>query len=276
MKGIDITDSNLESSNVTNAINSIIILNCDDNSCKRTFGYFKTSKIDDVKYYSISYDGSNKLMENGDFSTTECSDNNTDIGKITNEGAFCQGLYRINDAMTGGQSYIISANSQTIFYNKLEGKSLVISATSNTLIYNGLSTNEGIQLFGSGVLISTTESDITDKNEDKLVLYYCNNNGICHSLKGYIKDNKENYYKVEDNKSEKINFNNSNYECTKEAAGNLISNKKLCLGNESIDFIDDVTKPEYYIYNKDDQYLFVRGVKNMFTIEEFNGSGKPK
>ncbi|ORX96949.1 hypothetical protein LY90DRAFT_643126 [Neocallimastix californiae] len=272
MKGIDITDSNLESSNVTNAINSIIILNCDDNSCKRTFGYFKTSKIDDVKYYSISYDGSNKLMENGDFSTTECSDNNTDIGKITNEGAFCQGLYRINDAMTGGQSYIISANSQTIFYNKLEGKSLVISATSNTLIYNGLSTNEGIQLFGSGVLISTTKSDITDKNEDKLVLYYCNNNGICHSLKGYIKDNKKNYYKVEDNKSEKINFNNSNYECTKEAAGNLISNKKLCLGNESIDFIDDDTKTEYYIYNKDNKYLFVRGVKNMFTIEEFNGS----
>ncbi|KAG4095488.1 hypothetical protein H8356DRAFT_996875 [Neocallimastix lanati (nom. inval.)] len=254
-------------SNIDEDIKKLAILNCDSNSCKRTFGYFKTN---DGRYYSVPYTG---FEHNDKYQLiTDCDEN---IGGLMMGEKFCQDFNEIDNAMTIGQSYIISANSQTIFSDKIEGKSLVISATSNTLIYNGLSANEGIQLFGSGVLISTTESDITNKNENKLVLYYCNNNGICHSLKGYIKDNEDNYYKVEDNKSKKISVDDSNYEfkeCSKETAGNLISDKKLCLGNESVDFINVDNKTEYYIYNRDDQYLFVRGVKNMFTIEKFNGS----
>jgi len=259
-------------SNIDNDdIKKLVILNCDSNSCKRTFGYFKTN---DDNYYSIPYTGFEKnkryqLLSN-------CDEN---IGGLMMGEKFCQGPNEIDNAMTIGQSYIISANSQTIFSDKIEGKSLVISATSNTLIYNGLSANEGIQLFGSGVLISTTESDITNENENRLVLYYCNNNVICHFLKDYIKDSKDIYYKVEGNESKKISVDDSNYEfkeCTKETAGNLISDKKLCLGNENVDFINVDNKTEYYIYNRDDQYLFVRGVKNMFTIEKFNGSGKPE
>jgi len=258
----------------TNSIDSIIkylaILNCDSNSCKRTFGYFKTSENN---YYSVPYTG----FENND-EYQLINNCGTNIGGLMTGEKFCQGLNEIDQAMTDGQSYIISANSQTIFSDEIEGKSLVISATSNTLIYNGLSANEGIQLFGSGVLISTTET-INTKDEEKLVLYYCNTNGICHSLKGYIKDSQNNYYKVEGNESEKIDVDDNDYaykECTKETAGNLISDKKLCLGNESVNFINEDTKIEYYIYNKGGQYLFVRGVKNMFTIEEFNGSGKPE
>ncbi|ORX99826.1 hypothetical protein LY90DRAFT_641698 [Neocallimastix californiae] len=223
-----------------------LILNCDNNSCKRTFGYFKTNGNN---YYSIPYTGfeNNKrylLIDN-------CGSN---IGGLMTGEKFCQGFNEIDDSMTDGQSYIISANSQTIFSNIIEGKSLVISATSNTLIYNGLSANEGIQLFGSGVLISSSETKIDSKDE---------------------KNCEYNYYKVESNESERINFDDNDYEykeCTKETAGNLISDKKLCLGNESVDFISQDDKTEYYIYNKGGQYLFVRGVNNMFTIEEFNGS----
>jgi len=266
MKRIEFT-TNIDDNDIKN----IVILNCDNNSCKRTFGYFKTNGNN---YYSIPYTGfeNNKrylLIDN-------CGSN---IGGLMTGEKFCQGFNEIDDSMTDGQSYIISANSQTIFSNIIEGKSLVISATSNTLIYNGLSANEGIQLFGSGVLISSSETKIDSKDEKKLVLYYCNNNGICHSLKGYIKVSEYNYYKVESNESERINFDDNDYEykeCTKETAGNLISDKKLCLGNESVDFISQDDKTEYYIYNKGGQYLFVRGVNNMFTIEEFNGSGKPK
>jgi len=286
MKIIDVTDNNLASNSVTGNIKSIIIMNCNYNSCKRTYGYFKTSKTNDIKYYSIPWTGfnNNKPMDANDFSI-DCND--SDIGKIKNNGDFCQGSYIIENAMSikgdTNPFYIISSDGETIFHGRETEKSLVISATTNTLIYDGLSKNKGLKVFNKGIMTS----DIMDGGNN-IALYYCGDQGICRSLDGYI-TNGMNYYEVSANSStsKKVSLTGDvtpNNECIIDTSGNLVlgdstnPNKlKFCLGNMSIDFLSTETT-EYYIIHKrgNTNYSLVRATKNIFTIEELKNSSKLK
>jgi len=286
MKIIDVTDGNLTSNSVTDIINSIIIMNCKDNSCKRTYGYFKTSKTNDIKYYSIPWTGfnNNKPMDANDFSI-DCND--SDIGKIKNNGDFCQGSYIIENAMSikgdTNPFYIISSDGETIFHGRETEKSLVISATTNTLIYDGLSKNKGLKVFNKGIMTS----DIMDGGNN-IALYYCGDQGICRSLDGYITDGT-NYYEVNGISSTSKLVSSSgeiipNNECIIDTSGNLVlgdttnlNKLKFCLGNMSIDFLGTETT-EYYIIHKhgNTNYSLVRATKNIFTIEELKNSGKLK
>jgi len=286
MERMDIADISLESNRVTNVINDIVILNCNVNSCKRTYGYFRTSKTDDIKYYSIPWTGfnNNKLMDDKDFSA-ECND--SDIGKIKSNGEFCQGSYIIENAMSMKDGtnpfYIISSDGETIFHGRETERSLVISATANTLIYDGLSKNKGLKVFNKGIMTSDIVND-----GNNIALYYCGDQGICRSLDGYITDGT-NYYEVSANSStsKKVSSNGDvipNNECIIDTSGNLVlgdntdPNKlKFCLGNISINFLDTETT-EYYIIHKRDNtnYSLVRATNNIFTIEELKNSGKLK
>ncbi|ORX96391.1 hypothetical protein LY90DRAFT_678909, partial [Neocallimastix californiae] len=252
---------------------SIAILNCDDNSCKRTYGYIKTS---DDFYYSISYPKfNNTKLTDRDF-ISNCN-TNADIGKLITGGNFCQKIgYSITDPMkepVGDKYiyYIISAEEKTIFHDKDMGKSLIISATTNTLIFDGLSTNKGLKLFGNGAIIKVEESDI-NKFQNALTLYYCDDKGLCKSLNGYVTDGNDNYYQIYSDGSDSTPVNQDN-ECTSESIGKLDNYHKFCLGHESISFLTNGDKA-YYIFKKDgNNYSLVRGIPNIFAIEDHNYSG---
>ena len=252
---------------------SIAILNCDDNSCKRTYGYIKTS---DDFYYSISYPKfNNTKLTDRDF-ISNCN-TNADIGKLITGGNFCQKIgYSITDPMkepVGDKYiyYIISAEEKTIFHDKDMGKSLIISATTNTLIFDGLSTNKGLKLFGNGAIIKVEESDI-NKFQNALTLYYCDDKGLCKSLNGYVTDGNDNYYQIYSDGSDSTLVNQDN-ECTSESIGKLDNYHKFCLGHESISFLTNGDKA-YYIFKKDgNNYSLVRGIPNIFAIEDHNYSG---
>jgi len=259
-----------------NNLNSIAILNCDDNSCKRTYGYIKDN---DGCYYSISYSGfNNTKLEDENFSI-ECKENNA-IGKITSNGDFCQ---KANTVIPSAMSYandnndfkyyIISEKEGNIFHKKnSEGKSLIISATPNTLIFDGLSTNKGLQLFGNGAMIKVEELQITN-NSESLSLYYCDDNGICHSLEGYVTNGGSNYYYVKKDGTGSEQ-ETSNRECTFDSIGKLDNKNKFCLGNENVDFLTADDDTSYYIFKKGDaNYSFVRGIKYIFAIENHNYEG---
>jgi len=267
------TSSSVIDNNNNEILNYIAILNCDNNACKRTYGYIKTK---DGQYYSISYPGfNNTKLENNN--NIDC-DKNTDIGVLTNDGYFCQKINNmINNPMQVSDGnkyiyYIISAENDTKFHVRDMGKSLIISATPNTLIFDGLSTNKGLKLFDNGAMIKAEALQITNSGQN-LSLYYCDDNSICHSLEGYVTNGESNYDYVEEDGSGSSPYTATSDECSFDSIGKLDNNNKFCLGNENVDFLTADDDTSYYIFKKGDNYSFVRGIKNIFAIEDHNYEG---
>lgn len=206
-------------------------------------------------------------MGTTDFSSN-CGD--SDTGMLKSDGTLCLGSNKIASAMTASQFYIMSTEEDTVFSEAIDDKNIIIAATANTLIYDNLETNVGVQLFASSTKVTADNTGITNSNNTKLRLYVCSDEGVCYSVEGYVTDGT-NYYEVKSDGSASAKVTPSG-DCASSTVGKLVSENKLCLGTESIEFFGN-GKSGYNIIN-DGKYKFVRGIENVFTKEEFQGKRK--
>ncbi|OUM59473.1 hypothetical protein PIROE2DRAFT_63754 [Piromyces sp. E2] len=255
---------NIETLN-TNYLNYKLI-NCNNNICKETVGYIKFKDYDgSVKYLSLT-PSINTIITEEEFdqlsSNELCIIGDIDIDDTGNN--------KLN-------SYLLNVpDPDNSIFSDYTSKNIIINTYNNIIYYDNNYYDVGINIFNGNKKINIKN---ISKNCEKLSIYYCKNDGICQILEGRVKNNDDYYYIDYNGTSYKIedsSFGNEKSfvtKCETNKYGNIIDTSyELCTtNNKSIPFVTN-NKINYYVIAKDeDNFKFVRAIKDVFGLNPING-----
>ena len=274
-KIISMSDENLKASLLTPNIGNLALFRCEKNDkiCKQTYGYLASTDIgNEKKYYSFDISSSNGNIV--DFTSEPSCSNDTDVGKLQKNGELClknDNSNPIKHSITESNIYSISTKSTSIFSKVISDKNIIIRSNGKAFFLDNYYKEKGVNLFVSYMKSATS---VVKDNISKTILCICNREGICTSIKGYIKI-ENNYYSIEASEQETKNKllldEKFRTECSSSNdGGQLLSYGNLCLGMESIEFLSSDQK-EYYIGFEGNDTKFIRAIENIFTIEDLKG-----
>jgi len=162
------------------------LYNCRDGKCKETYGYLR-SLNQQAKFFVYHSDGSKSVKSS---SFVDCKTPTTHDNDITSKGELCIKAHADNpllSSMTNGNIFAISTSSANIF-TQTTGDHIIVRATDNSITYDNLYDEVGANLFKDQIKIET--SGIDDSSSTKLqtlLLFNCENTGICTKINGYAR-----------------------------------------------------------------------------------------
>ena len=280
-KKVDITSVEIGS-----ALNKYSLYNCDTSNkeCKQTIGYVKDKS---QRYYSVVLNPN----ENIPTKTIVCDNSNGTVGGLSTENNnICIKIntnYK-NDYYTTGdwnnKSYIlnISDSNDTIFKD-YSSKSIIVKGKDNiVLYYENLFKETGSNIY----LYNTLVNEVSSDSIKYISLYFCDKNGECQGVEGYIKSNNEYYYintlSPNDNAlitSVETDISNPKpYRFVNDCSSNdnnvgyLLSKGEICISKrESIPFTTTENK-NYLFFDKNKKEKLLRSLPNMFIKQNFVSS----
>jgi len=258
--------------NVEELINNYMnykLYNCDDKLCKETTGYIKFENNDGtVNYISISLSPSiNNIISENDIT-----------GLSSNELCIINDINVNNIESKELNTYILNVSStDNSIFNNYSSKNIIIETYNNIIYYDNPYYDVGINIFNKNKKIEI--EDISKDNCENLSIYYCKNDGTCQKLEGRVK-NGDYYYYIKDNGTS-YRIKDSSFEteesfvinCDIDNYGKILENShELCISNDkSISFVSNNEINYYIIAENENNFKFVRAVKDVFGLNPING-----